>query len=33
MALVNMANIYRGLGDYTRAEECIESAKHLPTRN
>jgi len=33
MALVNMANIYRFLGDYTRAEECIESAKHLPTHD
>ena len=33
MALANMASIYRFLGDYTRAEECIESAKHLPTHD
>ena len=30
MALVNMAEVYRGLGDNTRAAECVEAAKHLP---
>ena len=30
MALVSMADIYRGLGDSTRAAECIDAAKHLP---
>jgi len=31
MALVSMAEVYRSLGDNTRAAECIEAAKHLPT--
>jgi len=30
MALVSMAEVYRGLGDNSRAAECIEAAKHLP---
>ena len=33
MALVNMADVYRGLGDNPRAEECIEAAKRLPTHD